>query len=149
MEPFTAVGIASNIVQFVEFSWKLLAETRTIYKSSTGSGPGVAILGLVATDVHRLNDAIRLSPSSSPELRDLAHACNVIANEIIKSVGILKTKGKRTKWKCFLIALKEVRSNRSIESLTNQLLRLQSDIGSHAIPYTVSVGALEPHYSRN
>lgn len=37
MDPLTALSLAGNIVQFVEFSSKLLKEGHSLYKSRTGA----------------------------------------------------------------------------------------------------------------
>jgi hypothetical protein len=37
LDPFTAFGLAGNIVQFVDYRSKLICSTHKIYKSSTGS----------------------------------------------------------------------------------------------------------------
>ena len=37
MDPLTAAGLASNIVQFVEFTTKILSGARRLYTSTSGA----------------------------------------------------------------------------------------------------------------
>lgn len=36
MDPFSALSLADNIVQFVDFSRQLVSQTRQVYNSATG-----------------------------------------------------------------------------------------------------------------
>ena len=51
MDPFTAVGLAGNLVQFVDFIWKLVTETREIALSADGSSENTRLLTMIMVDL--------------------------------------------------------------------------------------------------
>jgi hypothetical protein len=95
MDAFTAIGLASNIVQFVDFSWKLIAESRAIYKSSEGASEENLTLSAITNDVAKLSNAIRAS-SYDDQLEPMAKECTAIAKELSDALDKLTAKGRRT-----------------------------------------------------
>ena len=75
MDPFTAIGFASNILTFVDFTWKLFTETREIYESSSGLTENVRTIESVARDATELSNTITLSATYDDNLRELAQEC--------------------------------------------------------------------------
>lgn len=116
LDPFTALGIAGNVVQFVDFTWKLILGSRAIYNSSTGTSKDHAVIHTIAAVVTRLSDGIT-SSGASPELEKLATESKRIADELLKLLEKLKVKGKKTVWQSFAVAMKEVCSRHDIDEL--------------------------------
>ncbi len=69
IDPIAAIGLAANIVQFVDFSWKLLSETRDLYDSSTGVSADNDLLETISKDLINLNDALT-APSTAGVIPD-------------------------------------------------------------------------------
>lgn len=130
-DPFIALGVAGNIVALLEFSWNLLAETRTIYKSATGAGENNALLSTIANDVTRLSDAINLSPASGDDLKALVLESRGIAKDLLEAVTRLKVQGENNTWKSFKAALKSVWKRGEIEAFSRRLAMVQGQIASH------------------
>ncbi len=120
MDPVAAIGLAGTIVQFVDFSWKLLSETRDLYDSSTGVSADNDVLEKISKDLTNLNDALT-APSTAgaipDRLRNLACQCKGAAEELFEVLDKIKIKGSRRKWKSFMQALRSVWKKEQIENL--------------------------------
>ncbi|KAI3336506.1 hypothetical protein HD806DRAFT_542402 [Xylariaceae sp. AK1471] len=132
MESLVALGLASNIVQFVDFASKLVANTRTLYKSASQASTSSYVLRDIGSDLERLSDAVTVPHSSADEdLKQLAQRAKEVAKDLLALLDDLKIKGRKTKWKSFLLAAKEVRSQESVASITNSITALQGQMTLH------------------
>jgi hypothetical protein len=127
MDAFTALGLASNIVQFVDFSWKLVAESRAIYKSSEGASHENLTLIAIANNVAALSNAIEVSTDDS-QLEKLAKECKTIGKELSDALDELRANGKRTMWTSFSIALKEIWKKGKVDRIYNRLGKVQAQM---------------------
>ena len=131
MDPVTALGLASNIVQFVDFSWKLLSGTIDLYGSETGALADHDVLELISSDLIKLNDAL-LDPSYtvhvSDPIRDLAGQCKAVAQELFRILEKIKVVGSPNKWKSFVQALRGVWKKEQIEALVKRLESLRAEM---------------------
>jgi len=59
MDPLTALGLASNIVQFVDFASKLISQSHEIYRSADGALEDNVVLEYVAKNLSRLGDELK------------------------------------------------------------------------------------------
>ena len=92
LDPLTAIGLASAIVQFVDFGSKLIKGGSEIYKSVDGALAENSELEDITTKIHQLNGNI-LSPVSmnsgqlptldEEALTELAESCRTIAGELL------------------------------------------------------------------
>jgi hypothetical protein len=130
-DPFTILGTASSIITLLEFSWKLLADTRTIYKSATGNNEDNVILSVIAEDVNRLGNAITVSPDCGDDLKTLVDLAYGVSRDLAEALDKLKVQGTKTAWKSFVVALKDVWRNGQIEAFSHRLAKLQTQIASH------------------
>ncbi len=121
----------SSIIALLEFSWKLLADTRTIYKSATGVGEDHALLSTIAEDVRRLSDTITCSPASCDDLKALVAESRAVAEHLLKVVTKLQVQGEKNAWNSFRAALKSVWKRGEIEAFSQRLAKLQGQIASH------------------
>ena len=92
MEAVAAVGLASNVVSFLDFACKLVAGSRAIYKSVDGLSPNNTTLTIVVKDLKEFSSEIvaslptsanKAEPASiSLPLRALAGECQTVAKEL-------------------------------------------------------------------
>jgi hypothetical protein len=146
MDPITALGIAGNVVTFVDFAWTVLSEARTIYRSSDGASDEAGFLDTLVSDVRRQHNGLISDPTAPKDLLTLIDKSKRIASELLKALADLQAQPKRSKWKSFVAALKEVWGKNKTESLLNRLLNLQGQINSHLISATRSVSHLWLRY---
>jgi hypothetical protein len=112
MEPFTALGLAGNVIQFVDFGMRLLSETHEIYQSSSGSPTGIIEIESIFQDLSNLGAKLKISSISpskpsgiSPEeqaLVELAGSCKRLADDLLATIKDLKVNdGPNRKWRSF------------------------------------------------
>ena len=59
MDPLTALGLASNIVQFVDFASKLISQSHEIYRSADGALEDNVALEHVAKNLSKLGNELK------------------------------------------------------------------------------------------
>jgi hypothetical protein len=98
-DPLTALGVASNVIQLVDFAWRLVSDSRDIYLSSSGLTQHNAALDTIAQDMAKLNNAIasskaiKLDPSSDT-LKPLITESNKIASDLIAAISSVRHKAE-------------------------------------------------------
>ena len=157
LDPLSALGVAGNVVQFVEFGWKLVAESREIYHSVEGLSGDFVDMELVVTTLRALSynlgrtplatDIIsnkqRLSPSTNDSIsakkdvevwRELAGACYETAGELLDMVhGLKVTNGPQKRWRSFQQALKAAWKKEQIKKLHDRLEGFRKTITTQLI----------------
>lgn len=127
LDPFSALGAAGNIVQFIDFTCKLVRKANSIARSSAKASGAATELTAIANDVERLSDAIDTSASYPLVLKDLALQCKTLAAELLKILDKLRTR-KHTRWESFLVALKEIWNQDKINDFVQRLCMLQDQM---------------------
>ena len=85
LESLAALSVASNIVQFIEFSCRIFSESLELYKSSEALVAENIELEAISSSLTRLSDDLLLTPYNnqlSPDDSDLlvlANSCKRIA----------------------------------------------------------------------
>ena len=130
MDPIAALGLAGNIVQFVDFSCKVLQDTKNLYESSTGASAENDVIETICNDFFDLNKALT-APSDSETIPDsilnLASNCKGVAVEILLLLNKIKVYGPKRKWKSFTQALRSVWKKEQIEELVRRMERLRNE----------------------
>ena len=129
MDPVTTLGLAANIVQFVDFSRRLVCRTRGLYESNTGVSGDHDVLETVCKDLVQLNTALVTSSAASTipaQYRELASDCTSIAEELLTVLDYVRMTQSHKKWKSFLTALRCVWKERQIEDLITRIERLRN-----------------------
>lgn len=133
LDPITIIGLAGNIVQFVDFSWKLLCETKSLYSSSTGITADNDVLEDIANDIICLDDALTASSAAGAipdQLKSLAGQCTEIAQELLVNLDKIRVKEPHKKWKSFVAALRSIWKKEQIHGLVVRLERLREQTQS-------------------
>jgi len=132
VDPFSALGVAGNIVQFLDFGSKLVSKGREIYSSADGSSITNVELEIISQDLHEITDSlastppfnsIQISNLGDDEMRRLATSCKTVAEQLLGVVRDLKVDEtcKHRRWKSFRQALKSVWKDGDIQSLQDRL----------------------------
>ena len=128
LESLAALGIAANIIQFVDFGCKLFSESRALYKASDKRVEESVELEIISKALKRLSDDLGAIPSSTTpqpqaeaELLPLAKRCQTIADELLVALNELQVKGAKGKWQCFRSALKRIWKSQEIENMARRL----------------------------
>lgn len=132
LDPVTALGVAGNVVQFVDFGIKLISKGKEIYKSTDGiladHAEQAAISSRLAELSKRLSDSVsasatrkKLSPAEVA-LREVTIECKEVADDFSKAINKLKVTGNHRGWKSFRQALKSVWKKEGIEKRLTKLI---------------------------
>ena len=127
LEAFTALGLAGNVVQFIEFSLKLLSLSSDIRKSSNGSAQVYEDIHAAAEDIWKSTlMAERERWDDRP--RALMYRVVSVAKELLDKLDNVKKKrhgGKR--WNSFRQALEFVWKEEDIRKFQSRLESLRNE----------------------
>ncbi|KAF4909270.1 hypothetical protein CGCF415_v006132 [Colletotrichum fructicola] len=141
MDPITAVALAGNILQFVQFIGGLLDNTRSLYSSETGTSPDndhlEGICGrLIAFDINlSQNSSSRSGQTHIPSrldrpLNECAAACKQDCESLLRILNglkVVKSRGPKS-WNSFQAALREVWKTNDIEKLKQRIVKHQREM---------------------
>lgn len=136
LDPMTALGLAGNIVQFVEFSIKLLGDANEIHKSAQGSLQENLDIEQIAGTIRTLqmtlrppvDDDMKDDNAAEDSLEALCSSCDEIAEELLGVLEQLKAHGKRSRLKSMRQAIKNIKGNTAVTELCIRLKRFQDAI---------------------
>jgi len=157
LDPLTALSVAGTIVQFVDFSSKLLAKSREIYESASGASIDNNQLEAIAKDLEGLNARLRKPLPSQQSLGEydislvkLGEQCAGVAAELIHALEELKVRGTtHLRWKSFRKALKSVRKREEVEAITLRLQNFREELNLHILVNLRYVLQLRIYFLRN
>jgi hypothetical protein len=145
MDPLTALGLAANIVAFIDFSAKLIKTATEIYESGKGSKREDEAGEAVANEMRLL--ASKLLPPSSSQLAahdkalcQLATECHALSEKILLPFEKTKAKDQASKSQALWAAAKSRRYEKQKLELQNALSNCRSQLHLQMHWLTRSVG---------
>lgn len=143
LDPLTALSLAGNIIQFVDFSTKLVVKGREQYKSADGASVGDAELEAIAKDLqgvnHRLTSSLQIAhartlTASDEALHKLSEQCSSVAEELIHILDKLKVHGtSNRRWKSFRKALKSLMKKEEVDAIAKRLQHFRDELNIHIL----------------
>ena len=141
MELLAALGLAGNIVQFVDFTCKLFSQGREIANSAVGASEDVVDAIAIATSIRDFSSRLVLPPDQSAsslattaghsartsnkkfdaQLTQLATDCREAAGELLSGLESLRSRNPSSKWSGFSAALRTVWKERKINKMSQRL----------------------------
>lgn len=129
MDPLSALSVAASVVQFVEFSGKVVGSAFELYSSVSGDLPKNLEIGKITSNLQVLVRELRSSRSQVGDatLNDLAGRALLLAEELTKMLDTLKVhhSGGFRSWAVLRAALRNVVKSSKVESLQTRLDRLR------------------------
>ena len=121
-----AVGFASAILTFVEFSAKIIAGSYEVYSSATGTTDENADLRRVTEDLQLLTQRLTVPGNVDPTgenaiLAELGKNCREISSDLIAMLKTLQTQKSNSKTESLRVALRSLRKRKDVESLEKRL----------------------------
>ncbi|KAL9082858.1 MAG: hypothetical protein Q9165_008757 [Trypethelium subeluteriae] len=133
MDPLSAIGLAGNIIAFVEFTSKLVSGAYEIYLSTARMMDEHADLARLIEDVHAMTR--RLDYRAGPAVTDdetalisLAKKCRTLSEDLIRALKRLQTKQPMSKLESFRVAWRATREKGNLESLEKRIDRYRRQI---------------------
>jgi hypothetical protein len=141
LDPFTALSIAGNIVQFVDYNTKLISKSCEIYQSADGDSVEHLDLEVIASNLSRLTEGLRkdlhrhlIAPSDGGisisdtsekqaeiQLGSINAKCAQEADALLAILRDLRVEGKHRKLQSFRQALLTIWKDDQIKSVANKL----------------------------
>ena len=140
MDPFSALGLASNVLQFVDVGVRLVSKGREIHNSVDGNLSVNREIELTTKDLIQICDGLT-SPESHVDLRDsseaeralipLCNACKQLGEELLHILQSLSLGNKHRKWMTVRQALRSACKKSKIRSYEQRLGAFRSQIVAH------------------
>ncbi|PVI02177.1 hypothetical protein DM02DRAFT_702654 [Periconia macrospinosa] len=137
MEALTAIGLAANVVQFVQFATKIVSHTMRVYRTKEASEGDLTIGKLTSSlEAHskalcssleyQESDGFSLSVADK-EILEMCRQCEELTRKLLATLGGLRS-SKTTMWGSFIGVLKTSWSEEEIEKLCQTLDRYRQQI---------------------
>lgn len=135
MEPLAIVSLVGNILQFVDFSSKLISKSTELYRSSDGALAENIDIETVIKDLLLLNSKLKNTTAATGDdaLEKLCTSCGTAADELLVALDKVKVKGKPDKWKSIRKALRTIWSKEEIEGLDRRLGMLKDELNLRVV----------------
>ncbi|CZR67814.1 uncharacterized protein PAC_17713 [Phialocephala subalpina] len=136
LDPITALSLAGNIVQFVDFSIRVLGDAHELHKSAEGSLQENLDVETVAGTIRilqmklRIQDNHNISGDGKAEnlLEGLCTSCDETAKELLEVLEKLKVQGKKSPWKSIRQAIKSIKGKADIAEICARLNRFRETL---------------------
>lgn len=133
MDPLSAIGLASAIVAFVDFSWNLVTGTWEIYHSLDGVAAENARLEDVTDDLESLTQALEakfpVKTKAEKNIQRLAEDCKEDAKTLKDLLDEMKAPGRRRFfWKSLNAKWKSILNKDEVARLKSQLQETRAEI---------------------
>ena len=142
MEALAAVGLASNVLQFISFAQDLVSTSKQISRNADGALVENLELEAITKNLDRLGSGLLVrvrhddaDTKEDEELRKLCEGCRYISGLLIERLKSLKVNSKLSgtvgrQWASFRQALNSVMNAEEIAELERRLDRYQKAINS-------------------
>ena len=142
MEALAALGLAGNIVQFIQFVSQLMKNTSELRRSSTGCTAKVVELETLYESLRDISMKLEsgrhdawayLSTDEAKSFRTLLTLCKVDCAELLAIVNCLRLPQKASsgRWESFRVALLLHWNKDKIQALEARLQKAQADMTLH------------------
>lgn len=166
MEALAAVGLASNVIQFISFAQDLVSTSKQISRNADGALVENLELEAITKNLDRLGSSllVRISHDASDtkedkELRKLCQGCRYVSGLLIEKLNSLKVDLRFSgsvgrQWASFRQALNSVMNAEDIAELEGRLDRYQKGINSALLaslrykPYVTWPGSIPANLQR-
>lgn len=136
LDPFSALSLAATIVQFVDFSSKLISDTAELYRSSKGSLARNIELSTIVTDLGAISSGLEVRGRSIAHacsnderaIASLATQCKNLSSKLLDVLEDLSVKGSHKKWKSVSQALRSVWKESEIREIQKRLDSFRSQL---------------------
>jgi hypothetical protein len=137
LDPLLAISLASNVVQFVDFTAKIISKTRELVQSSHGTTTEAYNAEIIIRDLMRLSERLKdglrdagAAPQTDDDkaLEEVCNGCIGLSERMIKRLEKLKLGEGAGKRRALIHALKGVWSQKELESEEAQLATYRSQL---------------------
>jgi hypothetical protein len=138
LDPASALGVAGNVIEFVEFVGKIVSGVYEIYKSEDEAlGEHTNLLETAAQLQHTnasLDKSLHLNSLGKPltenerQLQALGQSCQQVSSDLSVAIRNLKVQSTSKSWRSFRQALNSVWSQEKIDALARRLDEVRKQV---------------------
>ena len=155
LDPLSALSLAAAIVQFVDYSTKIVLGAAEIHASATGSLTKHVDLSSITTDLSGISDNLVIDDQDQSKtyskderaLSGLATQCRDVANKLLTTLEDLNVKGPHKKWKSVRQALLSVWRESEIRDIRKRLDTFRNQLTTRLVA-TLKYGPFQLIYLR-
>lgn len=136
LDPISAIGLASSIVQFVQFGTKLVLEGLELYQSNDGALARNSELEAIVKDINQRSEILTNTSQPSEDdvaMQKLAESSRKIADELLKQLSSLRTPESHKRLQSSRKAMAAAWKKDRIADLERRLCRLQNQINQRLV----------------
>jgi len=154
LETLSAIALAGNVLQFLEFGQKLLSQAREIHKSADGLTAEVADIKQVAAGLSDLSAALIIPSGANlgfmeESIRESAQKCREIADELLRCLRRFGTPNQHHgRWKSARQTIAVLWHKEKIEDLLKKMERVRKQLDTAVLAHIrYAVHNAHPQYS--
>ena len=143
LDPLIAAGLASNILQFIDFTYKIVSGAAEIYKSSSGAAESTSDAQIVTKDLQSLIENLQhpllavgvpvALTKDEQSLEDIRKKCLKVGNELQEVSQKVTIQGSKTKMKSFKVAIFTFWEESKVQAVERRLLRFRDQLQFHIL----------------
>jgi hypothetical protein len=130
-----AFGLAGDIIQFVDYSSKIVSKYKEIHHSTSGTSKDAVDLAIVYQDLENIcsNLSAGAAQASQPPggLAHLAMQCAKCTEELLQMLSKVRAKDPNSKWQSTRAALKSAWSSSEIKRVQEKVIDYRSQLVLH------------------
>ena len=137
-EALAAFGIAVNIMQFIDFSSRVLSTSYKLYKSSRGVSEEHQALEDITNDLRNISSGLqhavrqeeqhRSASSDDLQLQKLGAKCSLACDELLSALEHLKALDRPSKWANLRAALRSVWKESRIDGFRARVNEFRQEV---------------------
>lgn len=133
LEALAAIGLASSIVQFVDFTARLFAKTNELSRSLDGTDKESLDLKSTAEVLSRIGEGLATTfdtgSQDETDLLLLADGCKGVVDELLTVLEKLRNHSNRNRWQNFRQALRYMWAQDKLETMSRRVEQYRQQIG--------------------
>jgi hypothetical protein len=142
MDPVTALSLAGVVVQFVDFTSRIVSKGWRLHQSPDGTLLEDRVFEHTTRDLISIVEKLRVSLSKDATkslsqedqaLATLCKQCTSVGATILAALQAKKIQGKKTVWKSFRQALKDVWDKEELKLVTEKLEAIRKEVETHIL----------------
>jgi len=135
LEGLAAFGLAGNIIQFVDYSSKVVSKFKEIHHSISGTTKNAVDLTIIYQDLEKICSdlSVGIAQASQPPdgLTRLAMKCAQCTEELLQTLSKVRAKDPRSKWQSARAALKLGWSSSEISRMQETIMEYRCQLIVH------------------
>ena len=137
MDPISAIGLAGNVVAFIEFASNLIISGIELHHAKNGTTSTNDVLEKVTRDLHNVCDGLVSTKEHNDfgshsdleaEISPLMGSCRSLGQELLTTLKSIQVEGQRKAWDSAWKTLRCAWKARDIKRLEGQLASLRSQL---------------------